>query len=123
VWGHLTLQDIDVNQELMPILGRFVSHNLRIINCPGFDDGVLDTMSAKALGTHIFARSARRLDIIDCPNFSVDALKFLVTSRADSQSPWVPEMKRIAIAGRVPHISPEDQLWFSQHLEEFSYHS
>jgi hypothetical protein len=47
--GKLTLRDIDADQNLVPLLHAWEGDTLQVINCPGFNDVVLDMMGKLSL--------------------------------------------------------------------------
>jgi hypothetical protein len=115
--GTLTLKKIDDDlDDLDNILCFWSGENLYLDSCPGFDDAFLKRMCG---ANGAIASSMIFLNISNCPNFSVPALKRFVGSRerADYECPALEGMR---ISGDSPYFSPEDILWFKKHLTDFS---
>ena len=117
--GELTLRDMDGDQDLIPILRAWRGCILNVVNCPSFDDTVLDMMNDNdepyEIGTYsTCAKYAHSLYIRDCLNFSAGALRRFVTNRSGS-------FLTVHISGRVPDIGDEDLTWLSESLDGFYY--
>ena len=120
--GPLELDEIDADQDLVPLLRAWDGYNLRIRNCPCFNDTVLDMMGTKNEdGEYVCASGAYELDISNCPNFSVAALKRLVAARLDAP-PHTGQFDWICVGGDVPVLSVEDRLWFNERVPDFRYY-
>jgi hypothetical protein len=110
----LTLNGIDDDVDDFNNILRFWSgRHLILEHCPGFDDAFLETMCLSGGN----CTAVKSLDAWDCSNFSVPALKRLVESRESAD--WCPALEGLYIAGRCPSFSPEDRLWFEEHLASF----
>jgi hypothetical protein len=119
--GLLELNEIDVDQDLVPLLRTWEGYNITIRDCPSFNDIVLDMMgSREENGEYVCAPGAFKLLIVDCPNFSVAALKRLVAARLDAP-PYTGQFEMIEVLGDVPVLSAEDRLWFDEKVLEFYY--
>ena len=120
---YLKLNGIDANQDLTSFLYAWEGNMLDIVDCLGFTDDVLDKMGAQENGVFMCARLMNNLDIVNCPNFSVAALKRLVAARltAPFHPDHGPRMEYVHVSGHVPDLSPEDRLWFNENVPEFEY--
>jgi hypothetical protein len=119
--GSLTLRDIEADEDLMPLLRRWDGVRLYVDNCPGFNDIVLDVMTTVD-AEYFCAPFMAQLDIADCPNFSVAALKRLVSAKLQFVDGGTqPGIRKLRVSGLAPDISIEDQQQISQHVYEFDY--
>jgi hypothetical protein len=117
--GKLELNDINADQDLVPLLCAWDGYNLTIRDCPCFNDTVLNMMGTKKEnGEYVCASSAYHLFISDCPNFSVAALKRLVAARLDAP-PYTGQFDIIEVGGNMPIFLAEDRLWFTERVPEF----
>jgi hypothetical protein len=115
----LALNAID-DDELDPldtILCFWSGENLHLDRCSGFDDPFLERACVAEDG--MIASSMKYLDISNCPYFSVPALKRFVEFRNGPDSSCT-ALERMRISGSRPSFSPEDLLWFKEHLIDFS---
>jgi hypothetical protein len=113
----LTLKEMHHNvDDVDRMLGFWSGRNLYLDSCPGFDDAFLERMYVPS--NVVIARSMKHLDISNCLNFSAPALKRFVESRrhADGDRKALASMR---ILGNRPYFSPEDRLWFKEHLSHF----
>jgi hypothetical protein len=121
--GRLTLRDIEADQDLVPLLHCWAGEDLHVINCPGFNDAVLDLMATVVAGEYSCAPYMGALIITDCPNFSAAALRQLVIARLQVDEGRIyPGIVGVRISGQAPDISTDDQQQISQHVYEFTYH-
>jgi hypothetical protein len=125
--GVLNLEEI--SQDLTPLLRLWHGHSLKITDCPRFDDALLDAMSSNDNGLFNCAAYVERVNIHDCPNFSIAALRRFVESRLNlpvsNDDPWnyvIPRIQSIRCSGNVPSISSVEKAWFGANLvTAFSY--
>jgi len=117
----LVLEDID--GDISPLVRAFDGETLNITRCPRFDDTILDMMTGPG-GNQTLActRYLQNLDILDCPNFSIAALRRLVASRlhlenVPAAAAVEPPVQIIFLAGDVPAISDVDWEWFLENVE------
>jgi hypothetical protein len=95
------------SQDFISFLDCWSGGVLSFISCPGFNDNVLDEMASPSEdGGFQCAPELINLTIIDCPDFSVAALKRLVSAR-DGLVQW------LTIGGHAPYFSLEDKAWFN----------
>jgi hypothetical protein len=113
--GDLTLEGIDAEQNLIPLLRRWEGNSLRIVNCPSFDEAVL--LDIMACNNACAARNLATLHIDDSDNFSGASLRRLINARRVVGR----DITELNLSGRVPEISAEDQEWLSQTLDQFEY--
>jgi hypothetical protein len=119
--GPLELNEIDADQDLVPLLRAWDGYNLSIRSCPCFNDVFLDMMGTrKEDGEYVCASGAYNLFVSNCPNFSVAALKRLVAARLDTP-PYTGQFQMISVRGDVPVLSAEDRLWFNERVPEFDH--
>jgi hypothetical protein len=115
---ELILRGIGDNQDLVPILHTWRGTTLNVIDCPSFNDAVLDVMSAyeeeDEIRTYGCADYASSLYIRDCSNFSAATLRHFVTNRSS-------DFAVLNVSSCAPDIADEDLKWFSEILDEFSY--
>jgi hypothetical protein len=120
VAGRLTLQDIETDEDLVPLLRRWQGRHLHVDNCPGFNDVVLDMMATVAAHGYFSPPLIAQLSISNCPNFSVATLRRLLRARSQvidgSTSPGISILR---VSGLAPEISTVDQQQISQHVHEF----
>jgi hypothetical protein len=117
--GSLTLEDIDADQDLVPLLRSWEGVVLVVERCPSFNDAVLLMMAPREDGARNCAHFMTELSILDCPNFSVTALKQLVIAKLHDADGLAIESLRFS--GWPPFISAEDRQWLSQLVDEFDY--
>jgi hypothetical protein len=108
----LKLVEIEENQDFMSLLDYWIGNELSFISCLGFNDGTLDELSSVEDGDFV-CPDLLGLSIIDCPDFSVAALKRLVSARRAASKP----IRTLVIGGRAPYFSIEDKTWFEGSLE------
>jgi hypothetical protein len=125
--GTLLLKEIDRGEDLVAFLRTCRTKKLIIDDCPGFGDAVLHGMTIPEPGAGPWrlsycARYVHGLLIINCPDFSVSALKQMVEARRiRSGRPQPPAIRVLHLSGRVPDVSSEDREWFKRRLSDFSY--
>jgi len=117
IGGGGTLKLINVSCDLAPLLRLWYGHSLEVTDCPRFDDVLLDEMSTQAYGKFDCVTDVENLDICDCPNFSIAALREFVESRLDlSWNEVSPRIHGIFCSGNVPSLSLEEKEWFEENL-------
>jgi hypothetical protein len=116
--GKLTLRDIEADQNLPPLLYAWEGDSLQVINCPSFNDAVLDIMGDYDYDNACFfgASRASSLEIHDCLHFSGAALRCLVATRLNRD-----EFTTVEVSGHAPEITAEDVEWLSQNVNWFVY--
>jgi hypothetical protein len=124
--GKLSLKEIDRGEDLVEFLRTCHAKNLVIDDCPGFGDAVLHSMTmplgADPWSLSYCARYVQGLSILNCPDFSVSALKLMVQTRRFRRGmPQAPIIVALHLSGRVPDVSSEDREWFKSRLSDFSY--
>jgi hypothetical protein len=120
--GHLTLRDIEADEDFVPLLRCWAGEDLTVENCPGFNDTVLHLMGTVVAGTYFCAPRMIQLIITNCPNFSAAALKRFVSARLKADGGRIyPGIDTVCIYGLAPDISTEDQQQISQHAFYFEY--
>jgi hypothetical protein len=126
---NLSLEEIDEGEDLSKLLRSSFAETLVIDNCPGFGDAVLNAMTDPGAQEKSCAYYMEGLTIIDCPNFSISALKQLVKTRRfqlqwsyedDCYTP-TPQFRDLRLVGCVPVISSEDIDWFNSCVSQFAY--
>jgi hypothetical protein len=91
--GYLSLEDIDETQDMIVFLNMWEGGRLFVTSCPGFNDRVLDLISTST--------SIYQLVIVDCPNFSVEALKRMVSGLVYQNGQWR-KLELLRVSGRLP---------------------
>jgi hypothetical protein len=130
VYHVLSLKEIDKSENLVAFLRTCHTEKLIVDDCPGFGDAVLHAMTIPDPGAQAVpwtlpycAQSVQDLSILNCPDFSISALKQLVeTTRINM--PYgltLPPIHAVQLSGRVPEVSSENREWFKGRLSEFSY--
>jgi hypothetical protein len=117
--GYLTLEEIDADQDFVPLLHNWEGHYLTVKGCPSFNDTVVHMMAPREDGTHHCARYMTELVIWDCPNFSVAALRQLVNAKLNAADGFAIESLRVS--GRAPVISLEDHQWLCENTDSFDH--
>jgi hypothetical protein len=113
---------VKIDHDLAPLLRLWHGCVLNITDCPRFDDALLGAMSSKANGVFNCAQFLERLNIQNCPNFSVAALRRFVESRLDLPfnhhvfNRVTPRIKDIQLSGNVPTVSQVEQSWFDANV-------
>ena len=115
--GCLELDSIDEKEDLVPLLCSWEGESLVVKKCLGFNDSILEMMCEQMDGDFICATNMDHIDIVDCPNVSVEALKSLVNTLCRPSAE--PRLEFIRVYGLVPHFSQEDLLWFETNVEMF----
>ena len=109
----------EIGDDLDDFLRCWVGRNLYLDNCSSLDDALLEMMSVPDVETScMIAPLMEYLDISNCLDFSVPALKRFVESRERGSSHGYDCMalEGMRISGQSPYFSPEDILWFEEHL-------
>jgi hypothetical protein len=117
----LILKAIDYGVDYLDNILRFwTGRNLHLESCPGFDDALLERICDPS--NPAVAKSMKALDISNCLDFSVPALKRFVESRERGRSAGCgcPALESMRISGDSPYFSHEDILWFKEHLTDLS---
>jgi hypothetical protein len=115
-----------INQDLTPLLRLWHGYALEIIDCPRFDDALLDAMSTEENGVFDCAAYLEDLKIRNCSNFSVAALRRFVESRLhlpvdnDLWNQVTTRVHDIQLYGNVPSMSQAEKAWFEANLIYFS---
>jgi hypothetical protein len=125
IGGGLRLTEI--NQDMASLLRHWGGHHLDIRQCQSFDDVILDVMGSQENETFACARYLRALDISDCSNFSIAALRRFVESRLclpglSGNEHWDPVATRIRtlhLINSAPSISDADRAWFVANVPHF----
>jgi hypothetical protein len=115
--GCLTLEDIDADQDLVPLLRNWEGYYLTVKGCPSFNDTVLHMMAPREDGAHNCAHYMAKLVISDCPNFSVAALKQLVSAKLNAADVFA--IESLQVSGRAPDISAGDRQWLTEKVDMF----
>jgi hypothetical protein len=112
--GKLTLRDIDADQDLDSLLDLWEGDSLQVINCPSFNDMILDMMGDwyEETGHYSCASFAYSLEIQDCLHFSGAALRRLVAARLEVSGNG---FTRVEISGRAPLFRLQRLLRCLQH--------
>ena len=113
-WG-LTLKLLPMNSRFERCFQVWRGDELTIDRCPGFNDDTLDILSEiSGYEDCCHASRVRSLTILNCRNFSYQALKELVLRRK-CMAPildFVEEIEMLAVRGKVPRITKEELEWF-----------
>jgi hypothetical protein len=124
--GELVLAEID--RDMAPLLRLWHGHHLDVRQCPSFDDVILDMMGSEENGTFACTTHLRILNISDCPNFSVTALRRFVESRLHlpdlsynehGSHPIPTRVRSLHLVGNVPSISEADRAWLEANIRTF----
>jgi hypothetical protein len=126
----LYLDAIDVDGHLPSLLQSWDGITVHFINCPGYDDDVLETLGSVNRNDQSSFNASCLIEIISigCSNFSIEALKRLVERRnrtVDYADPewWkkveAPELDTVMVEGYGSELSTGDRQWFESHLREF----
>jgi hypothetical protein len=115
--GCLELDRIDENEDLIPLLCSWQGDSLVVKKCPGFNDSILEMMCAQEDGDYICAMNMDHLEIVDCPDVSVGALRRLVNTLCRPSAE--PRLEVVRVYGLVAHFSQEDISWFETNVEQF----
>jgi hypothetical protein len=110
-----------INHDLTPLLCLWHGHVLELTDCPRFDDALLEAMSTEEDGIFDCAAYLERLEIYDCSNFTVAALRRFVESRLglpvdDLWNQDSPRVRSIRFHGNVPSMSQAEKAWFDANL-------
>jgi hypothetical protein len=128
--GCLYLKEIDGGEDLVAFLGDCAVGKLVIDDCPGFGDDVLYAMipapqpETSDSTVSYCVPYVEYLWILNCPDFSISALKQVVETRRIrdmSQLSQPPHICILQLSGCVPEVSPEDRDWFEGCLSQFIY--
>ncbi|GLB43880.1 hypothetical protein LshimejAT787_1500640 [Lyophyllum shimeji] len=127
----LTLRNIDypaIAQDLRVLLPDWDGYELRIDNCPGFDDSILDMLGAtRVLNTttgeeRLNASMLVNLSIENCHGFSIAALRRMTEARkifiAGSTSDDLRDLT--VLIRNVPTLEAEDRQWFARNFGDAS---
>jgi hypothetical protein len=119
----VTLKHITDSDELLCFFRQHSCYYVVVEDCSGFNDHVLKEISAEVnlsfdvewdiqVGLAIWDT----LSIIDCTDFSMDALKQMVLAHRRGEQPLL----ELFVYG-IPLPSEEDQAWFRDNLNNFSW--
>ncbi|KAJ3517003.1 hypothetical protein NLJ89_g776 [Agrocybe chaxingu] len=97
-----------LSDDLTHFLSLWDGNDLLIDECPGLTDDTLEHFAAQV---GYFSMTVLR--ILDCPNFSVAALKRLVGARVlSAHIANGEEMRTVDVTGNGPELSEDDRSWF-----------
>ncbi|KIM37224.1 hypothetical protein M413DRAFT_31148 [Hebeloma cylindrosporum] len=108
----------------------FLSSELHLINCPGFTDSELETLSRVDATTQnpVFSTNLTYLKLKDCHDFTIQALKNMVSARAmvwrdgSRIAGWEKRrLNSLEVRGYGAPLSAKDKKWFRAHLKDFSW--
>jgi hypothetical protein len=108
----------------------FPSSELHLRSCPGFSDSELEILSRVDPETQdpLFSTNLTYLKLTDCHNFTVQALKDMVTARAmgwrtgSRMAGWKSRrLVSLEVTGYGAPLSDKDNDWFRTHLKYFSW--
>jgi hypothetical protein len=112
-----TLQHIGIDQYFEGFIRTWCGTDLCVIDCPGFNDDVLEMMGQPDEYGDFYGDGMEGLDIQHCDHFSVEALKKMVEIRGSNPR----EEGRLLtpnVHARFP-LSEEDMHWFSGKVKHF----
>jgi hypothetical protein len=112
--SELFLHDIPTPQDMCRCILSWGGSILEIRNSPGFNDDVLEMLS---IGGMTYARHLVTLELYDCTNFSIEALRRMVHARQQDQV--LERLMYLTISHCVPEMSREAKNWFEAQLEGF----
>jgi hypothetical protein len=115
--GHLILKNIHADEDLVPLLRFWEGCSLTVNHCPSFNDTVLHMMAPREDNIRNCAYDMVDLTIMDCPNFSVAALKQFVSAKSSVADR--PGIQSLQVFSDVPAISDEDCRWLSENVDNF----
>jgi hypothetical protein len=107
--GYLTLEDIDETEDMVTFLDMWRGGRLTVKRCPGFNDRALDAIS--------MSESIHDLRIVDCPNFSVEALKRMVGALEQNSK----GLDTLRVSGQLLPPFSDAIGWFTENVNEFTY--
>ncbi|KAF6750215.1 hypothetical protein DFP72DRAFT_911370 [Ephemerocybe angulata] len=125
VWG------VESSDALACFFGGVDSVELRVIDCPGLTDVSLESIGP-VIDMYTLEDtpippldSMTNLVIVDCPNWTVEGLKGLVTRRkaadvsiqvekGDHIEVPIAEIGYVEVRGKCPSVSNEDREWFAE---------
>lgn len=126
----LTLEDIGQDDDLTICLRKWSGSVLTLSRCPGFDDRVLNMMGDPDVLEDFdnSPNSLVKLTLIDCPNFSIEALKGMLEGRNEDVEDVLkyygpPVIEGIKVCGKGPFLSSEDVGWFKEKLRYLDWHT
>lgn len=100
-----------VQHKIYAYLPSWYGLELHLYNSPAFNDKVLELLSAvQPLGRLVH----------NCTNFSIMGLKRMVEARLQSITGFHRRLSHLAISGRDPMISEEDEHWFRAQLDSLN---
>ncbi|KAF9464048.1 hypothetical protein BDZ94DRAFT_533745 [Collybia nuda] len=128
---NLKLEDISPAEDLSISLRKWPGSVLTLSRCLGFNDRVLDMMGDPDVLHDFFDNSPNnlvKLILIDCPNFSIEALKRMLEGRNEDVEDVLryygpPAIEGIKVNGAGPSLSYEDVEWFKGRLRYLDWHT
>ncbi|KAF5320414.1 hypothetical protein D9611_010715 [Ephemerocybe angulata] len=137
-WGKVCdvevteVSGVESSDALACFFGGVDSVELRVIDCPGHTDVSLESIGP-VIDMYTLEDtpippldSMTNLVIVDCPNWTVDGLKWLVTRRKQADVTGIQVEKGdnievpiamigyVEVRGRCPSLSDEDREWFAE---------
>jgi hypothetical protein len=118
-----TLRDIGVDQSLGRFIQTWSGPKLRVIDCVGFDDEVLEMMCEADECGYFPARLMEELHISQCNNFLLGSLQQFILVRNNphwTQVECSPLLSTLWVDARFP-LPETDICWFSDWVEHFQW--
>jgi hypothetical protein len=120
---ELMLKDIPTPQDICHYISSWRGSFLEVHDSPGFNDVVLEMLSLILdAGGMKYTQDLIALDLYNCTNISIEALKRMVYARQQNHGHWqnLEKIKYITLSHCVPEVSMEARSWFVAQLKSFN---
>lgn len=130
---NLSMEDIPPEEDISQFVSRWDGYSLRVENCKGVDDRLLETLcTINPRDKRFYAPTLRELQITftkEAPSaVSVEGVKEFVLRRMEETKKYhilepnrpLP-MHSVHVYGPGPPITPKDKAWLEDNLEAFTW--
>ncbi|KAF9455139.1 hypothetical protein BDZ94DRAFT_986211 [Collybia nuda] len=112
----LRLENIALSDSLPGHLKNWYGGVLTLVLCDGVNDEFLDMLGS--VSTFSGAPNLTKLTIVDCPNFTWEALKKMVEARGKAKKGAIEDL---IVRGRGPTIDADEASWLKGQLKSLEW--
>ncbi|KAF8066705.1 hypothetical protein FPV67DRAFT_1449862 [Lyophyllum atratum] len=120
----LRLEEIGEFDNLIVHLKHWSGTAITFVRCAGVNDELLDMLGT--VSRYTGAAHLAKLTILDCPNFTINALKKMVDLRNQkvgerAEWPGHPAIEELTVSGKGPSLGTEDREWLCSRLKSLNW--